>query len=291
MNRKINNILGKYTIKKVLRIFDERCGFSFGERTLNSNWFNPLATFWLNFRCFPLKQAVLLPIWCYGRPKFYGLSGQMIVIGHVKSGMIKFNQVRYMAPSNMNLQTELFNYGKIIFRGPTVIGTGNKIVVFRNGILDIGGNVKITDMCNVGCFENIKIGEQSRITHRCQILESNYHYVADFTKGVVTDHSQPISIGKGCWICNSSTIMGGTNLPDFTLVASNSLLNKDYMDLPESSLIGGIPAKYIANGFRKIENGKIEKEIAAFYKNKPNDVFTIPKDAIPDEYSYVDKFK
>ena len=47
-------------------------------------------------------------------------------------------------------------------------------------------------------------------------------------------------------------------MPDFTIVASNSLVGKDYSDIPESSMIGGIPAKLIATGFRKVENSKIE---------------------------------
>lgn len=291
MSDRFKKNTSRYSLKKLWTVFDERYGFCFFERLFSCNWFNPFATLWLNFRSFPLNQAIRFPVWCYGRPKFYGLSGQMIIEGKLVSGMIRFNQTKYMAPSNMDVQSEIFNYGRIIFRGPGIIGTGNKIVVFRSGTLEIGANFKITDMCNIGCFKKIHIGEQSRITHRCQLLESNYHFVANFSKGTVPNHSRPIFLGKGCWICNSSTIMGGTILPDFTLVASNSLLNTDYSEIPESSLIGGIPAKFIAHGFRKIENGLIEQEIAHFYKMNPDGVFNLPESANADDYSYVDKFK
>lgn len=291
MTENLKRFTKKYTLKKLWTVFDERYGFCFLERMFSCNWFNPFATIWLNFRSFPLNQALRFPVWCYGRPKIFGLSGQMLVVGKIKTGMVRFNQTKFMAPSNMDVQSELFNYGKIIFRGPGIIGTGNKIVVFRSGTLDIGANFKITDMCNIGCFQKIHIGEQTRITHRCQILESNYHFVANFSKGTVPNHVRPIFIGKGCWICNTSTILGGTTLPDFTIVASNSLLNKDYSGIPDSSLVGGVPAKYIATGFRKIENGIIEKEIAQFYKGNSDGVFYIPDSAHPDEYSFVDKFK
>ena len=290
MLKRISTLLKKYTLKELFFLYDDKYGISFIERCLFCNWFNPLATLWLNLRSFPFKQAVKFPIWCYGRPKFYGLSGQMIVEGEIWPGMIRFNQVKYGAPSNMSVQSEILNKGLIIFRGQGLIGTGNKIVVGVNAVLDIGKNFKITDLCNIGCFSKIRIGEQSRIVHRCQVFDSNYHYVANFEKGFVPRMRKPIIIGKGCWICNSSSIVGGVILPDFTIVASNSLANKDYSNIPESSIIGGIPAKFISTGFRKVEHSRIISEITDFYKNNNDTIFHIPSTAIVDEYSFVDKY-
>jgi len=291
MIRKLKKMLGKYSLKELYSLFDERYGFSLLERSVCGNWFNPFATFWLNFRSFPIGQAMKFPIWCYGRPKIYGLSGSMIVEGKVWSGMIRFNQVKYAAPSNMSVQTEIKNSGTIIFRGQGLIGTGNKIVVGRNAVLDIGKNFKITDMCNVGCFKKILIGEQTWIVHRCQVFDSNYHYVANFGRGIVPQYIRPVQIGKGCWICNNSTVTGGAVLPDYTIVASNSLVSKDFSNIPESSMIGGIPAKVIASGFRKIENSKIENEILKFYNDDPDGMFKIPSEVTMEEYSFVDKYK
>lgn len=290
MLKRINSLLRKYTLKELFFLFDDKYGIGLIERFLFCNWFNPFATLWLNLRSFPFKQAVKFPIWCYGRPKFYGLSGQMIVEGEIWSGMIRFNQVKYGAPSNMSVQSEILNKGLIIFRGQGLIGTGNKIVVGINAVLDIGKNFKITDLCNIGCFCEIRIGEQSRIVHRCQVFDSNYHYVANFEKGVVPQMKKPINIGKGCWICNSSTIVGGVILPDFTIVASNSLVNKDYSNIPESSIIAGMPAKLISTGFRKVEHSRIIKEITDFYKINNTAVFKMPSTAIFDEYSCVDRY-
>lgn len=291
MFNKIKRLFKTYSLRELYYLFDDKYGFSSLERILCCNWFNPLATFWVNFRSFPIGQAVKFPIWCYGRPKFYGLSGKMTLEGKVWSGMIRFNQVKYGAPSNMSVQSELLNRGKIIFHGQGLIGTGNKIVVGPNAVLDIGKNFKITDMCNIGCFNKIFIGEQSWIVHRCQVFDSNYHYVANFTRRIVPNYICPVHIGNGCWICNNSTITGGTILPNFTIVASNSLVGKDFSKLPESCLIGGIPAKLIATGFRKIEDSRIEREVAQYYKINPDGMFNIPFSSTPDEYSFVDKYK
>ena len=291
MIEKIKRIFRKHSFGELLSLFDDRYGFALLERLLYSHWFNPFATLWLNFRSFPIKQAIKLPIWCYGHPRFYGLSGKMLVEGKVWPGMIRFNIVKYGAPSNMSVQSEIYNQGTIIFRGVGLIGTGNKIRVAHGAVLDIGKNFKITDMCNVGCFRKIFIGEQSRIVHRCQVFDSNYHFVANFEHRIVPKSIRPIHIGKGCWICNNSTITGGAVLPNYTIVASNSLVGKSFSDIPESSMIGGIPAKFIATGFRKIENSRIENEVSLFYHTSPDSVFSIPKDAMPDEYSFVDKYK
>lgn len=279
------------SLREIKERIDSRFGFGMLERSLSNNWFNPLLTLWLNFRSFPFRQAWRLPIFVYGRPRIYGLSGSMEVIGKVSSGMIRFNQNKPFAPSNMAVQSEILNEGKIIFHGKGLIGTGNKVCVASHAILDIGENFKITDMCNIGCYSEISIGAQSRIVHRCQILDANYHYVANFYKRVVPRWTHPIKIGKGCWICNTTTVTGGTVLPDYTIVASNSLVGKDYSDIPESSMLGGIPAKLIATGFRRVENSKLERKIAAYYRENPHGLYQIPDDESMDRYSDLDVFK
>lgn len=279
------------TFKEFFYRIDLKIGFAALERLFSANWFNPFATIYLNLRSFPLAQAIKMPVWVYGCPRLYELSGRMVVDGKVSSGMIRFNQVKPGAPSNMSVKSEILNKGLIIFHGVGLIGTGNKIVVGSKGTLEIGKNFKITDMCNIGCLKEIRIGEGSWIVHRCQIFDSNYHFVANFANGTIPDYSKPIRIGKGCWICNSSTITGNAVLPDYTIVASNSLVNKDMSDIPESSMIGGTPAKLIVTGFRKIENSKIENEIIKFYNKEPGGMFKIPAEATMEEYSFVDKYK
>lgn len=280
-----------YSVRKIIRSVDRRYGLGAWERIFASNWFNPFYTFYLNFRSFPYKQALRLPFFVYGFPRFYCLSGRMEIEGKLTTGMLKFNKTMPGGPSNMALQSEINNQGLIVFKGKGLIGTGNKIFVAPDGRLELGKHFKITDGCNIGCFTIIQVGEQSRITHRCQLLDSNYHYVADFEKRTVPYHSRPIRIGKGCWICHSSTVAGGSVLPDFTIVASHSLINRDYSVIPPSSLLGGSPAKLLRTGWRKIENSIIEKRVLDYYMHHPDGLYRIPSGDTPDLYSFVDYFK
>ena len=105
----IKNKLNTYTFKDLVSILDEKCGLGKMEQLFATNWFNLFATLWINFRSLPFSQAIRLPIWCYGRPRFLGLSGGMIIEGKVSCGMISINRVLPGAPSNMDVQTEILN--------------------------------------------------------------------------------------------------------------------------------------------------------------------------------------
>lgn len=179
------------------------------------------------------------------------------------------------APNLMTVQSEINNQGKIIFHGSGLIGTGNKICVGPFGTLEIGALFKITDMCNVGCLNKIFIGTQTWIVQRCQLFDSNYHYVANMNDSTIPTDSAEIYIGRNCWICNTTTVTGGAYLPDFTIVGSNSLVNKNFSEIPERSLIGGVPAKYISTGFLRVDNEELIKKANLYYhQNHNNTIFT-----------------
>ena len=280
----------KHSLSELIKYADTNFGIGKLELLITKNWLNPFATAYLNFRSFPIKQAIRFPIFAYGRPRFYCLSGKMIIAGKINTGMIKFNVTLQGAPSNMSIQSEILNYGQIIFKGKGEIGTGNKIATSTNSTIIIGKNFRIADCCNIGCLSNqIEIGDQCTITHRCQILDSNYHFLADFNNRKVAKYSTPIKIGTGCWICNSSTITGGTVLTNYTTVGSNSLVNKNFSNLPEGSIIGGVSAKFIKTGYRKIENYDIEKKINAYFKNSSDNFYPLSEDDTPEKCSYFNR--
>lgn len=280
----------RFSLSEVIRKIDNKFGLGRIECMVASHWFNPLATFYLNFRSFRFSQAWKMPVFVYGRPRFYNLSGKMVIEGRVKTGMIVFNRTRMGAPSVGSLQSEIVNQGCIIFHGCGIIGTGNKIRVAEYATLELGYDFRISDMVNISVYSRVKIGNLCRIAHRCQVLDSNYHYVVNFKKNIVPTHTRPVEIGAGCWICNSTTVTKGAILPDYTIVASNSLVNNDLGYIGPETIIGGVPAKHIATGFRRIENEEIETHIYKFYKEHPNSVFKVTEDIAPETYSLLHRF-
>ena len=242
------------------------------------NWFNPLMTLYVNFRSFPFSQACKLPVFVYGWPRIYSLYGSMECVEICKPGMIVLNQTRTAMPNHPGISTAINNWGKIYFHGKCKIYTFNKINVLKNGILDLGEDVKIMAMVNITVFKSVHIGSHSRVVHRCQVMDSNFHYIADFNKLQVKKIYKPVFIGDYCWICNSSTIAAGAKIPNKTIVASNSLVNKDMSKVPEESIIGGIPAKLVSTGYRKIESEKLIKEVTRYFKANPElSSFSLPE--------------
>lgn len=240
------------------------------ESILFKNWFNPLMTIYVNFRSLPLRQAFKLPVFIYGWPQILSLYGKMECHGTCKTGMIKINRTIDGAPSNPGPNTAINNWGTIVFHGACLIHTANKINVAKGATLDLGTNTKIMHYCNITAHNQIVIGSNTRITHRCQILDSNFHFIVDFNKQIIRRYSKPIYIGKSCWICNTSSVTAGAKIPNCTIVASNSLVNKDFSNIPEESIIGGIPAKYIASGYRRVNNPKLEIEVWKYFLDHPD---------------------
>lgn len=223
--RSFQELHQKYSIGKLIKKLDDRYGFQALIRNLTGHWFNPFATLYINFFSFPFQQAIKFPMFVYGAPGLYHVVGDMRIIGNVKTGMIEFNKNQHLNPPHQLANSELSNLGTIVFHGKARIGCATRILVQKNALLELGANVIIGDNINLGCHQYISIGERSRIAHRCQIQESNHHFIANMSTRTVKPCTRPISIGRGCWICNSTTLTAGATIPDFCIVASNSLVN------------------------------------------------------------------
>lgn len=258
----------KYTLGNMIR-YARRLYSLYLVRNLWVHWFNPLYTLYFNFIFFPLRQAVHFPVFIFGWPKLLSQYGRMECVGTCKTGMVRINLSIGGSPQNAVSNTELEIWGKVLFRGRCVIGSGNKIIVGYDAVLDMGEDTKIMNLCNLSAYAGIRLGAQSWIVHRCQVLDTNFHYIADFKHAIVKKQAHPIVIGDYCWICNSSTVTGGAIIPDKTIVASNSLVNKNMSDIPEESIIGGIPAKLVSTGYRRIESRKFEAEVVKFFYEHP----------------------
>lgn len=256
-----------YTFREKVSIFDKRYGLGRIEFLLSTNWLNLLLTIYLNFRSFPFLQAIRLPIFVYGSPRIYNLVGSMkMTCKKITPGMIKFNYVMPGAPNCTSGKSEINNEGTILFNGRGEIGTGTKIRVALGATLKIGNRFKITDMCNVGCLNSIVLGDDTWIVHRSQIFDSNYHFIEDLNTRKIPKMTKYVVIGKRCWICNSVSVCAGAVIPDNTIVASSSLVSKDYSNIPPYSLLGGVPAKVIKVGVRWLKKGTLQNEVTNFYK-------------------------
>jgi len=104
--------------------------------------------------------------------------------------------------------------------------------------LIIGNETTITAQHHLDCTNQIIIG------NFCAISGHQTHFLShstDLYEG--RQDSKPIKIGDYCRISTRSTILGGSEMPNYSILGACSLLNKKYTD--EWKLYAGVPAKPI----------------------------------------------
>ena len=228
-----------------------------------------MATIYLNLRTLPLKQALKLPLFVYGKVTFASLRGRIIFdCPHVKRGMVKMgrHQDDYILHSKRQL-LRLDKDGSIVIKGYCSIAS-DFLFKITTGTLVLGDRVWIGQGVCIDCNERIEIGDCTSITYSTVLSDSNHHFVIDANK-VVRRMSKPIALGKYNWIGNNSIIDKGSVTTDYSIVTHGSLLNKNYRILSgteDSLLLAGTPAKILNKGLRRIFESTNEKELKEYFK-------------------------
>lgn len=134
----------------------------------------------------------------------------------------------------------LLSLGKgaqIIVEDNFSIYSGSRIYVNDGAILRLGRGY-INNNLNLSCFSCIDIGKDVAISENVTIRDSDNHDI------VGTEHVKtlPIKIGNRVWIGMNVVILKGVTIGEGAIIAAGAVVTKD---VPENSLVGGIPAKII----------------------------------------------
>lgn len=242
-------------------------------RSILNHKINILLTIYINLKLFPLNIAIKFPIYVYGKWRFFDLSGKIEFTVPIRRGILLLgkNLAGFCVTGKGSLR--ISENAKIIVGDNVIISQGNQICIKNGAILKLNNNVKLGDFVRIICAKFIEIGAQTDITYESQVTDFNSHFIENLNTKKISTIYKPVWIGEYCWIGNRTTIMPGTILPDRTIVCSNSLLNKNYkiQGLQMYSLIGGIPAKLINTGLKRIYNTSMEKELCIYFINNEVD--------------------
>ncbi len=226
---------------------------------------NLIKTLLINFRMLPFRQAVKLPIYVYGKCIFRNYSGSLLLdTAKVYSGMIKIGKRDYYIATSK--PQSIWNVeGTLIFKGAVSFAHGSYLLVARHATLSFGtGGTYCGTNFKVLCFERITIGDNVRMAWDVQIMDSSFHYTQAINKGnKISPLTKPIVLEGNIWIGNRTTIAKGAIVPQETIIASNSLVNKDFSDLEPYSLIAGSPATLKATGIQRIWDEARQRELDA----------------------------
>ncbi len=228
---------------------------------------NLIKTLWLNFKMLPFRQAIKLPIYVYGGAEFRRMHGRILLdTDNIFSGMIKIGKRDYYIATSVQKSIWTIS-GTMIFHGPVKFLQGSYILVADNATFEIGGRDGIfgTNL-RVFCFDRITLGRNVRIAWDAQIMDSAFHYIELKNKDhLVKPLTKPVVLGDNIWVGNRTTISKGSVIPSQTIVASNSVVNKDFSNIEPDSLLAGTPASVKSTGCHRIFDVQREKELDKQY--------------------------
>ena len=215
--------------------------FSHIQKFIQHNW---LASIYLNLKMLPFRQAIKLPIDVYHGIRFESLHGKIIIdSSDIHRGMIKIGS----QGSDMFHRKGCIIYieGTLILHGSCVFGCSDTIIVGKGAVLEIG-NGSIFGAYNIlFASERITIGSHFLSSWQCQLMDSDTHNLMDMNSGERYNSTFPIEIGCHCWMGNGVKVNKGVAVAGDTIMASNSLLNKDYRSEGSNVVLAGIPAKVV----------------------------------------------
>ena len=218
-------------------------------KIMQHNWWTIL---WFNFRMLPIRQAIHLPFDFYHKVRFDSKRGKVILnTDKLYRGIVKIGgRGSDIFPRK---ETVLSLDGEIIFAGQTEIGNGASVVVKKGGTVTFGDRVRLGANTKLYCTDAITFGNEIDVSWESQVFDTDFHHMLDTITSQQSAISSPVHIGSYNWIGNRCNIMKGSRLPDHTIVASGSLINKDYtLICKESSMLAGQPAKVVKQNIARV---------------------------------------
>lgn len=196
-------------------------------------------TIYFNLKYLPLRQAVRLPVMLY-KPHFHRLRGNIhINSDKIRPGMVKLGmpQVSIYPDSGITLDIG----GTITFCGACNIGNASYISIGDVGHAVLGDRFHATASLRLVCHDRVTTGSNVLIGWDTLICDTDFHHTVRLEDMAAMPSHGAISIGSNIWIANGCAIMKNSEIPDDTIVAARSLVNRR-LGTPGHSLVAGTPA-------------------------------------------------
>lgn len=233
---------------------------------------NLYKTLWVNSYYFSFKEAMMLPIFVYGKTDITNHTGKILLECPAKTGLIKIGRSysgiygRYTTA-----QTRFAIDGKLILKGNVNIAAGCKFVIRSWGTVTLGKDFWFSPECKLCCRStSITIGDGFISSWESQIFDSNFHYII-YDDSYVKYTDEPVYIGNNVWVGNRVTIMKGTKINNKCIVAANSLVNKNFLDEGECCLFAGAPAILTRKNVQMFRTITSEWKINNYFRNNPGE--------------------
>ena len=170
------------------------------------------------------------------------IKGLHIIFVNAKNNIIeieepfKFKNVVFCVNGDNNLISIKEN--SHIYNHYINISLGAKCIIGKNFKSVYNGNFQL------GGFASLNIGDNCLFSRNISIYAGDGHIVKDLNSHEILNWVlHPVSIGNHVWVGDSSMILKNSIIPSGSIVAANSLVNKEFQE--KNIIIAGNPAKII----------------------------------------------
>jgi acetyltransferase-like isoleucine patch superfamily enzyme len=168
--------------------------------------------------------------------------------------ILNLNNIEYTKLPFIRGRIYVWNYGKIIFQGKTIINSSLKsnsvgmckhfsIYTKQGATVTIGNNTGFSGV-SIHCINKIQIGNDTIIGANTSVWDNDLHEL-DYVERLNHSgniHSAPISIGNNVFIGEGCRILKGVTIGDRSIVGAGSIVTKN---IPPDEIWAGNPAKFV----------------------------------------------
>lgn len=201
-----------------------------------------LKTIYFNFKYLPFSQAIHIPILVSTKVYLSTLKGKIVIEAPLTPGLIKIGYGDIRIFDKKRSRTIWDVNGTVVFKGKTHIGHGSKISVWKDGELIFGENFTINAESTIIASQKVAFGDNCLLSWDILIMDTDLHPILD-KNGLQCNPSLPVYIGSKVWIGCRCLILKGTQIPNQSVIAANSIVNKKLEG--ENNVFGGNPVRIL----------------------------------------------
>ena len=143
-----------------------------------------IKTIWFNLHYFPFKIACRLPFFIYRYTLLSELKGHITIENNggkvlIKSGLVKIGARHVGVIDNRYERTIWLQEGELVINGPCEFGSGSKISIGKDGILNLGSHFMISGGSTIICQNNISFGSNCLLSWDVQVMDTDFHKIYD----------------------------------------------------------------------------------------------------------------
>lgn len=223
------------------------------------NW---IKTLYINCKFFPISEALQFPIIVFGACSFKSLKGKLNVHIPIQTGIITFGHKFEIFTKEAGI-SEVFWEGNWDLYGKIQFGYDVKLYIEKEATFQHGNWCSFANNTRLVCSNSVILGDNVKIGDFTHCVDTNFHDLLNLETQTNLPKKGSIKIGSNVNIGANSMIMRNTILPNYSMVGSMSLCNKDYTLFGEHNFYAGIPARLVRENYGR-DWEKEQKDVEEF---------------------------